>query len=150
MMRLMGLDVGDKTIGVAVSDELGFGAHPVTVIRRTDSVRKDIGRVRELAEEHNVERIIVGVPIMLAGTTGVQAEKVLAFIEEMRKRIRTPIETWDERLTTSEVERMLIETGHRREKRREIIDKHAAAVILQSYMDRQKHAARSEEVQDEE
>jgi len=146
----MGLDVGDKTIGVAVSDELGFAAHPVTVIRRTDSIRKDIGKVRELADEYGVSRIIVGIPIMLSGTTGVQAEKVLAFVEEMRKRIRTPIETWDERLTTSEAERVLIETGHRREKRREIIDKHAAAVILQSYMDRQKAASHSEEVQDEE
>ncbi len=146
----MGLDVGDKTIGVAVSDELGFGAHPVTVVRRTDSVRKDIGQVRQLAEEHDVERIIVGVPIMLSGETGVQAEKVLAFVEELRRRIRLPIETWDERLTTSEVERMLIETGHRREKRREIIDMHAAAVILQSYMDRQKSNARLEKEHDEE
>ncbi len=147
-MRLIGLDVGDKTIGVAVSDELGFGAHPVTVIRRTDSVRKDIGKVRELVEEYQVERIVVGMPIMLTGAIGIQAEKVLAFIEEIRKRIRVPIETWDERLTTSEVERMLIETGHRREKRKEIIDMHAAAVILQSYMDRQKSAA--EETHDEE
>lgn len=147
---MIGLDLGDKTIGVAVSDELGFGAHPVMVIRRTDSVRKDIGRVRELAEEYNAERIVVGLPIMLSGTKGVQAEKVLAFIEEMRKRIRIPIETWDERLTTSEVERMLIETGHRREKRKEIIDMHAAAVILQSYMDRQRSAARYEEEHDEE
>ena len=149
-MRLMGLDVGDKTIGVAVSDELGFGAHPVTVVRRTDTGRKDIGQVRQLAEEHDVERIIVGVPIMLSGETGVQAEKVLAFVEELRRRIRLPIETWDERLTTSEVERMLIETGHRREKRREIIDMHAAAVILQSYMDRQKSNARLEKEHDEE
>lgn len=149
-MRLMGLDVGDKTIGVAVSDELGFGAHPVTVIRRTDSIRKDIGQVRELAETNGVGRIVVGIPIMLSGATGVQAEKVLAFVEEMRRRIRTPIETWDERLTTTEVERMLIETGHRREHRREIVDKHAAAVILQSYMDRQKNVARSEEEQHEE
>jgi len=144
-MRLIGLDVGDKTIGVAVSDELGFGAHPVTVIKRTESLRKDIGKLRELAEEYKVERIIVGLPIMLAGTTGVQAEKVLAFVEEVRKRIRIPIETWDERLTTSEVERMLIETGHRREKRREIIDMYAAAVILQSYMDRQRSARTEEE-----
>ena len=143
-MRLIGLDVGDKTIGVAVSDELGFGAHPVTVIRRTDSIRKDIGKVRELTEEYHAERIVVGIPIMLSGTTGVQAEKVLAFIEEIRKRIRIPIETWDERLTTSEAERMLIETGHRREERKEIIDMHAAAVILQSYMDRQKSAAEQE------
>lgn len=143
-MRLIGLDVGDKTIGVAVSDELGFGAHPVMVIKRTDSVRKDIGKVRELAEEYDAERIVVGIPIMLTGETGIQAEKVLSFIEEMRKRIRIPIETWDERLTTSEVERMLIETGHRREKRKEIIDMHAAAVILQSYMDRQKSAAEQE------
>lgn len=143
-MRLIGLDVGDKTIGVAVSDELGFGAHPVTVIRRTDSVRRDIGKVRELAEEYHAERIVVGIPIMLTGETGLQAEKVLAFVEDMRKRIRVPVETWDERLTTSEVERMLIETGHRREKRKEIIDMHAAAVILQSYMDRQKSAAEQE------
>ncbi|MBP6965163.1 MAG: Holliday junction resolvase RuvX [Armatimonadetes bacterium] len=149
-MRLMGLDIGDRTIGVAVSDELGLGAHPVTVLKRTDSVRKDIGRLRELAEQHEVERIVVGVPIMLSGETGVQAEKVLAFVDELRRRMRVPIETWDERLTTAEAERMLIETGHRREKRREIIDMHAAAVILQTYMDSRKSSAPRERADDEE
>ena len=145
----MGLDVGDKTIGVAVSDELGIIANPVTVIQRTASPRKDIGEIRRIAEEYGVERIVVGMPLMLDGTVGIQAEKVQAFVEALRRRVAVPVVTQDERLTTAEVERVLIEMDQSRAKRKKIIDKLAAAVILQSYLDRQS-AKVSSEVEDAE
>ena len=133
-MRLMGLDVGDKTVGVAMSDELEITAQPVTVIRRTDSIKKDLAEVKRLAEEYGVGEIVVGMPYMLDGSTGIQAEKVEAFVEGLRRRVRIPVILWDERLTTSQVERVLIEGGQSRAKRKEVIDKLAATVILQSYM----------------
>ncbi len=145
-MRVMGLDVGDKTIGVAVSDELGISAQPVTVIQRTGSVKKEIAELRALMEKYGVQCVVVGMPIMMAGTVGVQAQKVEAFVDELRKRVGTPVVTWDERLTTAEVERVLIEAGQRRAGRKDIIDKLAATVILQSYLDRRR--AESGEVRD--
>lgn len=134
-MRIIGLDVGDKTIGVAMSDELGITAMPVTVISRTGSLKREIGEIRRMVEENGVECIVVGMPFMLDGTKGIQAEKVEAFVEQLRRRLRVPIVTWDERLTTSEVERILIASDQSREKRKKVIDKMAAAVILRSYMD---------------
>ena len=134
-MRIIGLDVGDKTIGVAMSDELGITAAPVTVISRTGSLKREIGEIRRMVEENGVECIVVGMPFMLDGTKGIQAEKVDAFVEELQRRLRVPIVTWDERLTTSEVERILIASDQSREKRKKVIDKMAAAVILRSYMD---------------
>ena len=134
-MRVIGLDVGDKTIGVAMSDELGITAIPVTVISRTGSLKREIGEIRRLAEENGVGRIVVGMPFMLDGTKGIQAQKVEAFVEELRRRLKVPIVTWDERLTTSEVERILIASGQSRMKRKKVIDKMAAAVMLRSYMD---------------
>lgn len=140
-MRLMGLDVGDKTIGVAISDELGISANPVTIIQRIGSIRKEMGQIRSMVEEYGVGLIIVGMPYMMDGSVGIQAEKVIAFIDEMKRRLRTPVETWDERLSTAEVERMLIAADQSRSKRKQVIDKLAAAVILQSYMDRHRSAA---------
>ena len=134
-MRLMGLDVGDKTGGVAVSDELGISAQPLTVIRRTDSIKKDLAEVRRLVEEYEVGRIVIGLPLMLNGTVGVQAQKVEEFAEGLRRRVRVPIVMWDERLSTSEIQRMLISDDQSRAKRKEVVDKLAASVILRSYMD---------------
>jgi len=134
-MRTIGLDVGDKTIGVAMSDEIGITAIPVTVISRTGSLKKEIGEIRRLVEENGVGCIVVGMPFMLDGTMGIQAQKVEAFVEELRRRLKVPIATWDERLTTSEVERILIASDESRMKRKKVIDKLAAAVILRSYMD---------------
>ena len=134
-MRVMGLDVGDKTIGVAMSDELGITAMPLTVISRTGSLKREIGEIRRLAEENGVGCIVVGMPFMLDGTVGIQAQKVEAFVEELRRRLKVPIVTWDERLTTSEVERILIASDQSRMKRKKVIDKLAAAVMLGSYME---------------
>lgn len=144
-MRYMGLDVGDKTIGVAISDEIGLTANPVTVISRTGSLKREIGEIRRLVEENGVGRIVVGMPFMLDGSMGIQAEKVAAFVEELRRRIRVDVVTWDERLTTAEVERVLIASDQSREKRKKVIDKMAAAVILRSYMDREQYQSCREE-----
>lgn len=143
-LRIMGLDVGDKTIGVAVSDELGVAANPVVVIQRTASLKRDIAEVRRLAEERDVGQIVVGMPLMLDGTVGIQAEKVQAFVEALRRRVRIPVVVWDERLTTVEAERLLMEMDQSRAKRKKIIDKLAAAVMLQSYLDRQSAKVSSE------
>ncbi len=133
-MRLMGLDVGDKTIGVAVSDELGITANPITVIQRTVSIKKDIAEVLRLAAEYGVGQIVVGMPYMLDGSVGIQAEKVESFIEALRRRTHIPVVIWDERLTTTEAERVLIEADQSRAKRKKVIDKMAAGVLLSSYM----------------
>ena len=144
-MRYMGLDVGDKTIGVAMSDEIGLTANPVTVISRTGSLKREIGEIRRLVQENGIGRIVVGMPFMLDGSVGIQAEKVQAFVEHLRRRITVPVVTWDERLTTAEVERILIASDQSREKRKKVIDKMAAAVILRSYMDREQYQSRREE-----
>ena len=133
-MRIMGLDVGNKTIGVALSDPLGWTAQGLEVIRR-ENVEKDIGRLSEIAQEYGVEKILVGIPKNMNATIGPQGEKVLAFIEQLKARIDLPIKTWDERLSTVAAERMLIQADVSRSKRKKVIDKMAAAVILQGYLD---------------
>lgn len=138
MNRLMGLDVGDKTIGVAVSDLLMITAQGVTTIRRTN-LKNDIKELKSIIEEYNVEKIIVGLPKKLDGTVGIQGEKVLEFVEKMKKHhIDLDIEFEDERFTTSISERMLIDADVRRKKRKEVIDKLAAVQILSTYMQRKK------------
>lgn len=144
-MRYMGLDVGDKTIGVAISDELGMVATPLTVIRRSTSVKKDIAEIKKLAEAYQVGVIVVGLPLMLAGTVGVQAEKAKEFVEALKPHVKVPVELWDERLTTVEVERILIEADQSRENRKAVVDKLAAAVMLQSYLNRKRREVRNSE-----
>lgn len=134
-MRLMGLDVGDKTIGVALSDELGISVSPLKIIERIGSVRKECGEVRSVVEEYGVGRIVVGIPYMMDGSVGIQAEKVVSFVEDLRKRVSVPVDTWDERLSSAEVERSLAEEPSR-SKRARRIDDLAAVVILRAYMER--------------
>ncbi|ABO49313.1 Holliday junction resolvase YqgF [Desulforamulus reducens MI-1] len=133
-MRIMGLDVGDKTIGVALSDPLGWTAQGLEVIRR-DTIEKDMNRLAQIISEYSVERILVGMPKNMNGTVGSQGEKVLAFIEKVKEKIDLPIKTWDERLSTVAAEKMLIQADVSRGKRKKVIDKMAAAVILQGYLD---------------
>lgn len=137
MDRLMGLDVGDRTIGVAVSDLLMITAQGVTTIKRTN-IKNDIKELIKIIEEYNVTKIVVGLPKMLDGTVGIQGEKVLNFIEKLKKQVNLPIEFEDERFTTSISERMLIDADVRRKKRKEVIDKLAAVHILSGYMQRNK------------
>ncbi len=138
MERLMGLDVGDKTIGVAVSDLLMITAQGVTTIKRTN-IKNDISELKKIIEEYQVTKIIAGLPKMLDGTVGIQGEKVLKFIEKLKNRVDLPIEFEDERFTTTISERMLIDADVRRKKRKEVIDKLAAVHILSGYMQRKRN-----------
>lgn len=135
MERLMGLDVGDKTIGVAVSDLLMITAQGVTTIRRTN-IKNDISELKKIICEYQVTKIVAGLPKMLDGTVGIQGEKVLAFLEKLKAHVDLPIELEDERFTTSISERMLIDADVKRKKRKEVIDKLAAVHILSGYMRR--------------
>ena len=134
MSRIIALDVGDKRIGVALSDPLGLTAEPLTVITRTAGIKADLRAVEELLHKYEVSKIVIGMPVMLAGEEGVQAGKVRKFVERLSRRVRIPVETWDERLSTVEAERLLLEAGESRSKRKQNIDKIAAAIILQGYL----------------
>ncbi len=135
MDRIMGLDVGDKTIGVAVSDLLMITAQGVTTVRRTN-IKNDLKELKKIIDEYQVTHIVIGIPKMLDGTIGIQGQKVLEFIEKMKKQINLPMELEDERFTTTISERMLIDADVKRKKRKEVIDKLAAVQILSSYMQR--------------
>ncbi len=133
-MRAMGLDLGDKTIGIAVSDELGWTAQGVEVIRRTTQ-EKDIARLQALVEQLNVDQIILGLPKNMNGTIGPSGEKCIAFAEQLKQILNLPVHLWDERLTTMAAQRTLIEADVSRKKRKQVIDKMAAVLILQNYLD---------------
>ncbi|EHF3619560.1 Holliday junction resolvase RuvX [Listeria innocua] len=135
-MRIMGLDVGSKTVGVAISDPLGWTAQGVETIQ-IDESRKQFGydRVKELVLEYEVEKVVVGLPKNMNNTIGPRAESSKIYAEVLESRIGLPIVLWDERLTTSAAERTLIEADVSRKKRKEVIDKLAAVMILQSYLD---------------
>lgn len=130
----MGLDVGTKTIGVAVSDELGWTAQGLEVIQRT-SQAKDFERLRTLTQQYDVERIVVGLPKNMNGTIGERGEATLAFGEKLEEFIQIPVTFWDERLTTMAAERTLIQADVSRKKRKTVVDKMAAMLILQNYLD---------------
>ena len=134
MERCLGLDVGDRRIGVAVSDPLGWTASPLPTVERV-SWKKDLARVRSLLEEHRVELVVVGLPIRMDGTAGERAERTLEFVRRLQATTRVPVVTWDERLSTREAERRMVEADVRRERRREVIDGIAASLILQGYLD---------------
>jgi putative Holliday junction resolvase len=134
MERLMGLDYGDKTIGIALSDELGWTAQGLEVIRRTSS-EKDMARLRELIAQYNVHGLVVGLPKNMNNTIGPRAELCIAFAEYLREIFALPVHLWDERLTTASAQRVLIDADVSRKKRKQVIDKMAAALILQNYMD---------------
>lgn len=131
--RSMALDVGEKTIGIAVSDELGITASPRETMRRGG---QELDLLREMVEREGIGDVVVGLPISLNGTLGPAAHNVLAFVELLRGRLEIPVETWDERLTTAEAEKMLIGADTRRAKRRQVVDQIAASLILQGYLQR--------------
>ena len=135
-MRIGGLDVGDKTIGVALSDELGWTAQGLEVIRRK-RLDLDLGRLQEIATQYGVESWVVGMPRNMNGTYGPRAELTRAFMAALEERIGLPVASWDERMTTMAAERTLLEADVSRAKRKQVIDKMAAQVILQGYLDAQ-------------
>ena len=136
-MRVMGLDYGSKTVGVAMSDPLGITAQAVETIWRKDEnkLRKTCARIEELISEYEVERIVLGLPKHMNNDLGERAQKALAFGEMVKRRTGLEVVMWDERLTTVEAERTLIENNVRRENRKQYIDKIAAVFILQGYLD---------------
>lgn len=136
-MRIMGLDYGSKTVGVAVSDALLLTAQGVETICRTqeNKLRRTLARIKELCAEYEVEEIVLGFPKNMNNTVGDRAEKSLEFAEMLKKRTGLPVVMWDERLTTVEANRTLMESGVRREDRKEYVDKIAAVFILQGYLD---------------
>jgi putative Holliday junction resolvase len=139
-MRVLGLDVGDRRIGVALSDETGLLASPLPTLQRVGP-RKDAQAVAALVREHGAGEIVVGLPRNLDGTIGPQAEKVQAFGESLKPSARVPVRYWDERLTTVEAERILSERNVPWQRRKGLVDQVAAVLILQEYLDHQKHPA---------
>ena len=135
-MRILGLDFGAKTVGVAVSDPLGITAQGVEIIRRQkeSKLRQTLARIAELTDEYQADAIVLGFPKNMSGTIGDRAEKTLAFKKELERRVSCEVILWDERLTTVEAERALQEMGVRREDRGRYIDKLAAVFLLQAYL----------------
>ena len=136
-MKVLGLDVGSKTIGVAVSDELGIIAQGVTTLKRK-GVNHDITQLLKVIEEQRAEKVVVGLPKNMNGSLGQSAKMVLTLLEELEKSVDIPVITWDERLSTVAAERALLEADMSRKKRKKVIDKVAALIILQGYLDNQK------------
>lgn len=132
-MRIMALDVGKKRIGVAISDELRITAQGIKTIER-DSKEDEFDQLLGLVSRFDVEEIVVGLPKNMDGSLGKQAEFVLSWIEELKKRVSLPVVTWDERLSTVEADRALLEADLSRRKRRGVVDKLAAVLILQGYL----------------
>ncbi|MGL5313680.1 MAG: Holliday junction resolvase RuvX [Peptostreptococcaceae bacterium] len=136
--RIMGLDVGDKTIGVAVSDLMGLTAQGVKTVKRVGK-KKDIEELKAIIAERQVTKIVSGLPKNMNGTLGPQGEKVIKFCELLEQETGIKIEYWDERLSTVAAERTLIQGNVRRENRKSVIDMVAAVIILQGYLDRQRN-----------
>ena len=146
-MRIMGLDYGSKTVGVAVCDPLGITAQTVETITRKDEnkLRQTLARIEALALEYGVERIVLGYPKNMNNTLGDRAKKSEELKEALERRTGLPVVLWDERLTTVAASRVLIESGVRREHRKESVDQIAAAMILQGYLDRMAMEQKKEE-----
>ena len=133
-MRVLGLDYGEKRIGVAICDELGMIARGVaTIVRKY--WKRDIEQIAGLVREYGVDKIVVGYPVKLDGTEGIQCEKVNRFIDALEAGVSVPVVKWNEALSTKEAESLFIEVNMNRRKRRGVVDKLAAAIILQDYLD---------------
>src|SRR3989304_4916083 len=132
-MRTLGLDLGSHTIGVAVSDELGITAQGLKTIKRR-SKEEDLKEIAEIITQFKIGKIVVGLPKNMDGSLGKQAERVFRWIKDAKERISLPLVTWDERLSTVEASKVLIEADLSRKKRKNVIDKLAAVLILQGYL----------------
>lgn len=133
-MRWLGLDYGDRRIGVALSDEMGWTAQGLTVIERK-TPETDLRHIGDLVRDHNVSGIVLGLPKNMNGTIGPRGDICIAFAETLRETLKLPVHLWDERLTTVSAERTLLEADVSRKKRKQVIDKMAALLILQGFLD---------------
>ena len=138
-MRIMGLDIGSHTIGVAISDELRITAQGLKTIRRT-SKEGDFEEIRKIINQFQIGKIVVGLPKNMNGTLGKQAKMVLQWTRDLEQEIHLLVETWDERLSTVEASKILLQADVSRRKRKKAVDKLAAVIILQGYMDRSKNS----------
>jgi len=137
-MKTLGLDIGSKRIGIAVSDALGITAQGLLVLERVEG--EDITkRLRDIVLQEGIKEIVVGLPLNMNGSCGPQAKAAIAFTDKLKHKFEMPVKLWDERMSTIEVERVMIEAGVSRSKRKKKIDKLAAQVVLQSYLNAQKN-----------
>ena len=136
-MRIMGLDFGSKTVGVAVSDPLLITAQGVEIVRRKEEnkLRQTLARIEELIQEYEVEEIVLGLPKNMNDTEGARVELTMDFKEKLERRTGLPVQLWDERLTTGAADKAMMEAGIRRENRKDYVDMIAATLILQGYLD---------------
>ena len=134
-MRILGLDIGSKTIGVAISDPLGWTAQGVTTIRRTKK-ESDLEEIKKICKEYSVDTIVIGLPKNMNGSIGESGERVLEFSNQIKEYTGLKVEMWDERLTTVAAHKAMLEADLSRNKRKKIVDKIAAIYILQGYLDR--------------
>lgn len=132
--RVLGLDVGSRRIGIAISDPLGITAQGLETLHRQNK-RLDFEKLEKIVREYGVTQIVVGLPLRMSGLEGTQAEKMQLFAEELRKRFQLPVHLWDERLTSAQANRLLRETEMSIKRRGEVVDQMAAVLILQSFMD---------------
>jgi putative holliday junction resolvase len=135
--RVLGLDVGSKRIGIAVSDPLGITAQGLETLQRQNK-RRDFEKLVQVVRDYEVAEIVVGFPLRMSGVEGIQAEKMHRFADELRERVGLPVHLWDERLTSAEANRLLRETDMSILRRRQVVDQMAAVLILQSWMERQR------------
>lgn len=138
--RLLGLDVGSKTIGLAVSDPLGITAQGLPTIRRKNK-RTDLAALQTVISQFEVAEIVVGLPLRMSGAEGTQSEKMMLFAEELRKQFGLPVHLWDERLTSAEANRLLRETEMSIRRRAAVVDQMAAVLILQAFMENRKNTS---------
>jgi putative Holliday junction resolvase len=132
--RVLGLDVGSRRIGVAVSDPLGITAQGLETLQRSTK-RRDFDHLQQVIQEYDVREIVVGLPLRMSGAEGIQSDKMQVFAEELRKRFRLPVHLWDERLTSAEANRLLRQTDLSIERRGKAVDRMAAILILQGWME---------------
>jgi len=142
-MRILGLDYGSKRIGVAVCDELGMTAQGLATIARKNR-QQDLEEIARFIRTYNVEKIVIGYPIRLDGTEGIQCEKITKFASLLESAFSLPVIKWDETLSTKEAEEILIRANMRRDKRKNIVDRVAASLILQGYLDDQDRRNKSQ------
>ena len=140
--RILGLDVGSKRIGIAISDPLGITAQGLETLQRQNK-RLDFEKLSKLVRDYEVAEIVVGFPLRMSGAEGVQAEKMQRFAGELRERVSLPVHLWDERLTSAEANRLLRETEMSIRRRGQVVDQIAAVLILQSWMEHRSHKERT-------
>jgi len=135
ILRILGIDLGEKRIGISISDELEITAQGLPTINSMNEI-EDLNHIREIINKFGVTKIILGLPKNMNGSLGKQAQKAIFFAEKLQSSFQLPVELEDERLSTSKAEKFLIETNRRRKKRKKVIDKMSAVIILQSFLDR--------------